>query len=248
MRNAKHHEGLAHSPRITPPLPHKLRSKTMSDGNTGLPMAPVPSEDEMIGIKRIFDRAANAIVQASELSKTVAELQTKFDAMARDLDLVKDRNASLETALAEVRSQRDTAMDERDDTRRELNTLKSDYNHSLDVTESYKAQVADLQAKLEAMTKDRDSASAAWHSAEDEAASAKAKLSAIEKALGLPEAPPPEPMTDHKPDAQPVTITDHGNPPAQEHPTDPQQQTGSEPDTRHDPWPSPTPTEPWKHD
>lgn len=222
----------------------------MSDGNTAVSISPVPSEDEMIGIKRIFDRAANAIVQASELSKTVAELQTKFDAMARDLDLVKDRNASLETALADVRAQRDTAMAERDQAQTLVRELQRDLASAVSETTHYQGQLNHSLDNLDAMTRDRDSAQAAWHAAEDEAASAKAKLSAIQKALGLPEAPTPEPMTDRKPDAQPVPITDHGMPEASAIPQS-QYDAPAQSDVSHPgDWPSPTPspTEPWKHD
>lgn len=202
-----------------------------------------PSEAEMMSIRNIFDRAANAIVQASELAKTVAELQSKFDAMARDLDLVKDRNASLETALSEVRAQRDTAIAERDQVRNDLSQTMSERNHAMDVIDSYKTQVEHLQAKLDAMTNERDYAVDEWHKADTGKARAEEKLRQIQHALGLPETQPTaEPITDRKPDAVQVPISQSHD----EAKVDPLPEP--EPSDTGHPWSNPAPVEPWKHD
>lgn len=208
----------------------------MDNGNTAVSISPVPSEDEMSGIRQIFERAANAIVQASELARQVTDLQAKFDKLNGDMEYILSRNQELITSLNEVRGQRDTAMRERDEANNQIHSQGNTITQ-LQETNTYQAGVInDLRAKLEAMTNDRDIALDEWHKADEAKALAEGKLADIEahmaKAFGLAR---PEPT--HTPVN--VPIEDHGP------------STGEEIALTHlsDAGPANPPLpEPWKHD
>lgn len=219
-----------------------------------------PSEAEMMSIRNIFDRAANAIVQASELAKQVAELKTSFDNLTNDFNTMLGRNNELVTSLNEVRSQRDMAMAERDTANNRIAELETKLANAESETKHYHEQLNRTLDKLEDMTRDRDEVMTAWHKAQSEADTAYDKLKKIQHALGLPETPAPttvkaDPwpeanvaLTEPKPDAVQVPISESHNP----EPTTTTTSYGMalpEPTTQDrqvDPFVNPT--EPWKHD
>lgn len=158
-----------------------------------------PSEAEMMSIRNIFDRAANAIVQASELAKQVAELEGKFASLTRDFETMLSRNNELVQSLQEVRGQRDTAMAERDQAKAKILDLEENVEHNNSVVMEQIKTIHALEAKLASMTLDRDNAVDEWHRADTGKATAEAKLHNIQKALGLPEATP-TPVVEPKPE------------------------------------------------
>lgn len=170
-----------------------------------------PSEAEMMSIRNIFDRAANAIVQASELAKAVSELQSRFDSLTRDFETMLARNNELVQSLQEVRGQRDTAMAERDQAKAEINQL----THGLDIAQTNNsvkdARIAELMSQLEAVSNQRDYNLDQWSKAQEAADIASDKLAKIQHALGLPETPAPEPITERKSDAVSVPINESHN-------------------------------------
>ena len=183
----------------------------MSDG-TMSPLAPV-QEDEMSHIRQIFDRAANAIVQASELSKQVADLQSQFQALKNDMEYLRKRNAELDVALADVRGQRDQAMRERDEAK---NNHAAEQNKAGDLQAKldYANRLNEaLQSELTSTKADRDQAYDAWHKAETAKDEAEGKLRDIEdfaqRAFGLSRL---QPIPAPQPVAEPIQAVTHEEP------------------------------------
>src|SRR6267154_759270 len=173
----------------------------MSDGNTGLSMTPVPSEDEMTSIRQIFERAATAIVQASELAKQVAELQAQFNSLRNDMEYLRQRNQELDTALADVRTQRDTAMRERDEVKDKAHSFEMALSQANDTNAQQAATIQRLRDELAMVSADRDQAYDAWHKAELSADEAKSKLAKVQSALGIVD--PPKPVEAPQPVVEP---------------------------------------------
>jgi len=84
----------------------------MSDGNTATQVSPIVEEHEVSYIRTVFDKAANAIVQASELAKEVNSLREQVEALRKDMEYVRQRNVELDNLLNDVRQARDHAQAE----------------------------------------------------------------------------------------------------------------------------------------
>jgi len=166
-------------------------------------LSPVVSTQEepsdMSVVRQVFERASKAIVDASNLTQTVADLQQSVDHLKSELENYRRNNTQLDETLQHIRGQRDTALDrartaesERDEARRDLNTVKAD-NLVLSTGK------ADLSAMLATARKERDDAIMKGLEQEVELAETKAKLSelkaSVEKVfepVGF--VPKPEPM------------------------------------------------------
>lgn len=170
----------------------------MNDGTTATPtISPVPSEEDMNKVRSIFEQGLNSIIGIAQISKDVEALRTELASLKNDLDYVRHRNRELDQALADVRSQRDQAMRERDEARTQL----AETNNSLNAVDAHNSSlqgtINNLQAELEAVRKDRDQAYDAWHKAEQAKEQAEAKLHDIKSVamdmFGL-KAPEPTPV------------------------------------------------------
>lgn len=138
---------------------------------------------DMATVRAVFEKASNAIVEASRLGRLVGELEAKVTALAQDLDWLRERNKSLDEQLNYVRKARDEAQEKVHDLERESRQLRMDYEGECNVT-------AKLRADLEAMTqrwhdasKERDEAMLREMELQDKLKEATATLDAIMKVL-----------------------------------------------------------------
>lgn len=78
------------------------------------------SESDMRAISQMFARAANAVVDASELGKTVKTLQGEVEKLVGDTQRLREHISWLEQENVTLRGQRDEAQNALSDARREL--------------------------------------------------------------------------------------------------------------------------------
>ena len=171
----------------------------MTDGTTGIQVAPI-TEDDMNRVKSILQRAADAIVCASQMANDIAAMRAELDALKADSERLRNQNNALDEALNHSREMRDnqarelaSTKDQLAEVTRELEQAKNDnvvlanqsnrLNESLVKAEQERDQWADEADKL---SKERDTAHA--------------KLDSIHVALGLTpqamQAPTPTPPVD----------------------------------------------------
>jgi len=137
-------------------------------------------ENEMSHIRSVFDRAANAIVQASELSVQVQALSEEVKGLHSDIEYVRNRNRELDTILSDVRDQRDKAQTEVLAKVEALNQAESRVASLTISLDSRDRQIADLEAKLAQATKERDDYAYQSMDLTDKLSVSQAKLEKIE--------------------------------------------------------------------
>lgn len=98
------------------------------------------SESDMRAISQMFARAANAVVDASELGKTVKVLQNEVEKLVGDTQRLREHISWLEQENVTLRGQRDEAQNALSDARRDLdNTVatisRMDHANSVLVSE-----------------------------------------------------------------------------------------------------------------
>lgn len=203
----------------------------MNDGTTATTsISPVPSEEDMNNVRSIFEQGLNSIIGIAQISKDVEALRNELVSLKSEIEYVRTRNRELDQALADVRSQRDQAMRERDEAKSAVSSAKLELAHREELIGSQDTQLQALRTELESTRKDRDQAYDAWHKAEQAKDEAERKLSDIKSVamdmFGL-KAPQPEPTHTHEPTPAPanVPITDHGHP----NPVDDQPKAVNEP-------------------
>lgn len=173
----------------------------MTNGTTGIQVAPVVEENDMSKIREIFERAASAIAQASDLAKTVNELQHTVDALKADVEKTRQNNSFLDEALSNTRKSRDEALAEASELRHKLSTTEHDRDSALQQVETISQSLAAVNHDIEHVRKDRDDAMLEAMQAKDDLEKAQAQLKAIRQSLGMDETKP-EPQT--VPVAEPV--------------------------------------------
>jgi predicted nuclease with TOPRIM domain len=116
----------------------------MSDGPMAIPVS--PTEDEAMNLSLIFSKAANALVNASTMPKTIEDLTRKVESLQEQLNTKSLHAEQLDKSLADMRS-------ERDQVKYDLRTLGADYdvigvtlNRAQDLNEKFQARVDTLES------------------------------------------------------------------------------------------------------
>lgn len=180
----------------------------MSDGTTGIQVAPIPTESEMASIRQIFTNVANALVRASELAKTVTELETKFSSLNEDHTRVMARSDQLEQSLSEARMQRDEAQSNLVQVKAERDAANAEATANANGWSEAKTEVDNLNAKLETVGIDRDAAYKAWQEVDARAAKAEATLNELKAKMETFFSKPAEPTASPEPIPEPRPLTE----------------------------------------
>lgn len=154
----------------------------MSDG-TMATISPVQESDEMTHIRSIFDRAANAIVEASELNKQVQELRSTVDALKQDVDRIRAQNSWLDEQLTNVRRARDEANGKLQNAEGEVASLKEQLEASKRANEDLNAQLTAARQVLDQTKHERDDYGMKHMAAQEELEKANAALAKFEEVL-----------------------------------------------------------------
>lgn len=173
--------------------------------------APITQEEPegMSMVRSVFERASNAIVEASRLSKEIAEIRTQLDAIKREVEEVQRRNRELDEMLTTTRQQRDEARGKLYDTERELAAVRSQLAMATDQLNTSIAKSNNLSDLLDKKSHDYDQAMDLYRDADKAKTEAEQRLKDIEefagRAFGLVR-PTPSPTAP----ANPVPSTDGG--------------------------------------
>lgn len=149
--------------RIAGPSHHSMETP-MTD-QTAIQVSPVPSEEDMNLFRSMFERAANALTQASELAGKVAALSAEIDALKADIEASRKHNAWLDEHLAQVRQERDKAIIGRADleqalitARRESDHWQSKFEEVCGIRDNIRAERDEFSDALEQVRKELDAA------------------------------------------------------------------------------------------
>lgn len=153
------------------------------------------SEERMSFVRGVFDQAANAIVQASELAKEVERVKTEFHDMVHklqdqltqmqaEIDRVQARNRELDNLLADVREQRDRARTELATTKDELTRVNRERETIGNDRDYLQRKVTSLSEDLAATQKERDDAQLRVMELEDKLKSTEASLDEVKSRVG----------------------------------------------------------------
>ncbi len=155
----------------------------MNDGNTA-PLSPV-TEDEMSHVRQVFEKAANAIVQASDLAVKVAELSKVVDALKAEVENVRKQSQWLDEQLTRVRTERDEANAKLHSQSFELTEAHAKANDMVRIHENDTRTIETMRSEINTLRMDRDNASYAHLEASEALTKANAKLDKLKEALGI---------------------------------------------------------------
>lgn len=183
----------------------------MNDGTTAT-FSPV-QESDMAKVKEIFQQALNAIMAATELSRTVEAMKSDVEQLRRDISDTQARNVELDRLLADTRRQRDDAEQALAQAKASLDTVNRQYQEEIQVSERHRIAKESLEAKLSAAITERDDHGLEAMALRDALAAANAKLESIHKTMGVPFTPftvepvkAPEPLSATPPAFAPPPI------------------------------------------
>jgi chromosome segregation ATPase len=133
----------------------------MSDGTMAIPVS--PTEDEAMKLSQLFSHAANSIVNASTMPKTIADLTAKVEALTSQLEAKSVHATELDNALHEMRQARDNAVsslkqlnDEHDITCSSLRVAQSDVHHWQGVAATHLDLLTDRDNQIKSLKHERD--------------------------------------------------------------------------------------------
>ncbi len=146
----------------------------------------VSTEDgEMSKVREIFERALNAIVQASQLSKDMAQLRSEFNALHSDVENLRQRNTDLDNELASTREQRDQYLRDKHAAIDELNQVKAQLEATHTANEAYQSRYGELSQTHETLKREHDNVQLHNMELEEELKQVKAAHEKIKAALGI---------------------------------------------------------------
>jgi chromosome segregation ATPase len=154
-----------------------------SYGNEHLFNQAAPSHDEPEGmsmVRQVFERASNAIVEASKLAKELEQIRQEVEQIKRDLDYMRARNKELDEMLATTRQQRDEARQSAADTTAKLSQATSELDSTKYHLEQMTNQRNTLEEQVRKLNEDLSQAMDSWHKSDQAKDEAQAKLKEIE--------------------------------------------------------------------
>lgn len=225
----------------------------MTDGPTGIPVAPESMEDATMA--KLFRRAAQAIVDASEYPNIVKDLQGQVEALRSELDRKSTHASQLDQSLAEVRQERDGLKSKVSDLEGQTARQGEALSHSEITIQSLQDKLHSTEQALDHAKTERDDYGMKLLHAEEQVADWKDKANQardrLNEILGMFKESEPELTFIAGPDNEVVKATDI--PPAEPSPA-PVQEPTPEPekpwwveDKAADPTPSPTEPDPYEY-
>ena len=197
---------------------------------------PHTEDQEMGKVREIFDRALNALVDASTLAKSVEQLKVDLEGLKAQVTHYRNTIANQDDQITRLRQDRDaarTAQYQAEDNQRHQATELENAKRELELLQGSNSR---MNARLSDILKERDDAQYALLQLQDEHKAVHDKLDKIKSAIGMVDEPKaPEPTPEPPKPVEPEPVPTIGWPPM-EVPTTP-----SEP-------PEPTPPESYPQD
>lgn len=177
------------------------------------------SEVSMDTLRQFFEKAASAVVNASDLAKEVAKLQEDMRVMQGTLEDVSLDNGTLRDRLHQVTGERDLARSEAIELSTQLRIIKDEREYAERLASERLTALEELHSRMTMVSEELDEASLEVIRLEELVAKFKGQVESVHKALGvaLPEEPTPF--------AEDPTPASEGAPPAPK-PEQPRSETG----------------------
>jgi len=155
-------------------------------------VAPAVEDQEMGKVREIFDRALNALVDASALAKTVEQLKTDLEGLKVQVTHYRNTISNQDDQITRLRQDRDaarTAQYQAEDSVRHMTTDLE--NTKRDLSSMAEANVR-LNDRLSAMAKEKDDAQFQLLELQEVHAALSKKMDTIRDLFGVAVAKPPE--------------------------------------------------------
>jgi len=118
-----------------------------------------PAEDgEMRIVREVFEKASNAIVDASRLKIEVSHLRAAVEGLRSEVEKVRSQNQWLDEQLTNVRSQRDKATGELNEATRALAAAQDNIRVREDHIAHQREELARLTSSNQSLISERDEA------------------------------------------------------------------------------------------
>lgn len=142
----------------------------MNNGNTTANISPVQQEPDMNAVRAIFDKALNAMVDATSLAKEVESLRQSVQGLTRDVEQMRASNKWLDEQIQMLRGERDTLKIENSrqvSVIHQLEQQNDTLHHQLSASE----HVVNVRGEeVQKLVKERDEAQYSLLQAQDEIA------------------------------------------------------------------------------
>ncbi len=142
-------------------------------------------DGEMSKVREIFERALNAIVAATQLSKEVEQLRGDVSTLRGEIDSVRAYNQRLDVELTATREQRDQALRDKQAAIDELNRLSVEHEREKQEHDATTNSLGVLRSTHESLKHDHDSVQLHNMELEEELKQVKAAHEKIKAALGI---------------------------------------------------------------
>lgn len=134
------------------------------------------TEADMSSAQSIFQRMADAVVEASKLKPVVDELRASLETLKHEVEQVRSNNRWLDEQLSNVRSQRDQAKEEAEKAKAELHSVQMEVQSLRDSNATQAETINTLRASLEQARRERDDYGLKHMQAEEALKEARQKL------------------------------------------------------------------------
>lgn len=161
----------------------------MENGNTTANISPVQQEPDMNAVRAIFDKALNAMVDATSLAKEVESLRQSVQGLTRDVEQMRASNKWLDEQIQMLRGERDTLKNQNSQQVSTIQHLEQQNDSLLHQLHAAEHVVNVRGEEVQKLVKERDEAQYSLLQAQDEIAKyreAYEKLSAVLTPLAQP--------------------------------------------------------------
>ncbi len=143
---------------------------------------PTTQDNDMNIVRKVFEKAANAMVDASQLAKEVAELREAVASLRAEVESLRENNKWLDEQIVVLRRARDEALSaqstaqweanaakvERDDAVTRLNGVTNELTQTREERDNYRMASDQLTVDKANVQRDKDDAYSHWQQSEEE--------------------------------------------------------------------------------
>ncbi len=139
-------------------------------------------EEDAMQLTQIFSKAANAIVEASNLRKEVAAMHEQINALSRNVDELRASNDRLVEELSAIRQEKLQVQNELWDAQHQISVLKQQLEQATKLNADLSTEVANLKSEYTKEVTAHEETIRLWHEADSLVTALRAHISAIQEA------------------------------------------------------------------
>ncbi len=139
-------------------------------------------EEDAMQLTHIFQKAANAIVEASSLRKEVAKLQGEMQQLSQSVESLRRSNDDLVNELHQIRVEKQEVQQKLWAAEAEISQLKANLEDAFRINSEQSRKITEQERKIEQQNQELDQVYDHWHQAQDSADKLKGHISRVQEA------------------------------------------------------------------